>query len=252
MATPTTGATLLCSGQGDMGTLVGILSALQPIWATLSSPELCQILQQQLHHGVDEVNLGCDTRAALEQFLDLAQKLAMGYHHDTLPPWPPRGHDNDTFTRAQREERTLNQRTAPSPDLAMTYALIACHTRVLDVIDAIVRFATACADMAPFLSPGYDPKFQVPEIRIGVFLAPRAAAASIFLSALVELQVDLVSKAQDVSKRFQEICRAEQTTSKQLEVSMLQYELLVDRALSCLEDTKRLKSHVLHIGLNSA
>jgi hypothetical protein len=133
----------------------------------------------------------------------------------------------------------------------MIYTLMACHIRILDVVDAIIQFARACADMAPFLPPGYDPKFDVPEIRIGTFLAPKAAAASIFLTTLLELQGGLITKARTLTERVKEqkCADQDQRRPKELEIASLQCQLLVDRAIACFESTQSLKTHVVNIGI---
>lgn len=240
---------------GKMETLAGILTALERVWTVFSSHQLRHTLQEQLSQGTDEIQLGNQTQLALEQFLNVAQKLAMNYAHiwNTALPSPQEEHDMDAFTHDQYSvEGMPGQRLGQDSlrvDLAMMYTLIACHVRVLDVIDAIVKFARACADMAPFLPPGYDPKFDVPDIRIGSFLAPRAAAASIFLTTLLELQIDLIGKAQDLRQRVKDRCSPEQEAPKELELAGLQCQLLVDRATSRLEESRHLKTHVLNTGI---
>lgn len=248
-------SSLLEPEPSKMGILAGILTALDRVWTVFSSHELRHTLQEQLCQGTDEINLGNQTQLALEQFLNLAQKLAMSYVHtyNTALPSPQDAHGGDAFVDGQYSTEGMSgQRLATNyskMDLAMMYALMACHVRVLDVIDAIVKFARACADMAPFLPPGYDPKFDVPDIRIGTFLAPRAAAASIFLTTLLELQIELIGKAQDLRQRVKDRCHPEQDAPKELELAGLQCQLLVDRATGRLEDSRNLKTHVLNVGI---
>jgi hypothetical protein len=136
----------------------------------------------------------------------------------------------------------------PSFDHAMLNLLLACHLRLLDVLDSLVVLVQICVNLTSALPADYDPKFDVPEIRIGSFIAPKNTAASIFLSTLLDLQALLVEKSRKLGAVFSSPGDGTALT-REAKMIRLQCDILVDRADATLQEMKKLKDHLVSAGV---
>jgi hypothetical protein len=104
--------------------------------------------------------------------------------------------------------------------------------------------------MVATLPPDYDPKFAVPEIRVGSFIAPTNTAASMLLSVLLELQRVLVSRVKDVAAIINQV-KDDPRAAREARVISLQCEILQERAESTLGELSRFRDGLVSARLLS-
>ncbi|KND93814.1 Transcription factor ACEII [Tolypocladium ophioglossoides CBS 100239] len=213
--------------------LAEILVALDRIWRLLSSQESHQDVQRQLGQCADDV--GSAVLKLSVRHVHVTESARADEGEAILPDC---GHPNGI----------LNERSRlPSFDHAMLNLLLACHLRLLDVLDSLAVLAQTCANLASSL-PDYDPKFDVPEIRIGSFIAPKNTAASIFISMVLDLHILLMDK----SRKLVAILSspgANTALTREAEMIGLQFDILRDRADATLQEMEKLKDHLVSAGV---
>ena len=207
LATPTLQTPNPRPAEAAMAKLAESLVALDRMWRLLSTQGLHQDLQHQLGQHADGLICIVDLHCSLEELLVLAQSLVVLYTDimgisvrdadieggGRTGERAASGHSNGLSGQTSRRSRF---------DHAMMNLLFACHLRLLDVLDTLVGLAQVCADLTPSPPANHDLKFDVPEIRIGSFVAPKNTAASIFFSTLLELQAVLVEKSRKLGALF--------------------------------------------------
>jgi hypothetical protein len=199
----------------------------------------------------DQMGQFVSLRSSLENLLEYTQKLVAIYpealkaassridcpNADDACQVPDCIH-RDGFSKAAMPEPTL--------DYALLSLLMSCHLRLVDIVETLVGHGRMCAHVVASLPPEHEPSFDVPDIRIGSFVAPRDTAASMLVSMLVELQMVLVSKSRDLSVIAS---RVSGSTEKQASVLKLQCEILCDRTVSALSQLASLREGLTRKGL---
>lgn len=230
--------------------LAEMLLALDGILSSFPNDTVHHVPRGMLKHYADTVGDKFELHTTLEQLLRHTQHLAAVYpealRRATIKVTDPQA-DTCTVPDCIHLDRTdLRTRALPKVDYALLNLLLACHQRLLDILDTLVEHGRVCAYMTSRLPEGYDPKFDIPEIRIGSFVAPQESAAFMLVSMLFELQTVLIKKSQD----FGDAASAVSADSpRQAKVIGLQCEVLTERAEGALEELKRLKEGLVNIGL---
>ncbi|UNI24816.1 hypothetical protein JDV02_010536 [Purpureocillium takamizusanense] len=219
--------------------LAGLVISLDRLWRFFSSEKLLD-LKDQLHARVNLVGGDSDLRRALEELLSHGQALS-GLYLDVVDLMALGRRGADTGT----PDPPSSQAPHPSLDQTTLGLLFATHLRYLDVLDCLLVFARLCASMAPSLPADYDPDFDVPEIRVGSFVAPKSTAASIFISMLVDLQVLLLARSQKLQSSLPP---ATPDASREVPILHLQMEHLTERADNSLQEMRQLKEHLIRAG----
>lgn len=86
-----------------------------------------------------------------------------------------------------------------SIDFAALSLLVGCHLRVLDIYDILARHSNMCMQMVLTLPEDYDPTFDLPEIRMGSFVASKSAKATMLMSMLLDQQQTLRRKSGELT-----------------------------------------------------
>ncbi|KAI1135932.1 hypothetical protein F5Y05DRAFT_405570 [Hypoxylon sp. FL0543] len=142
-------------------------------------------------------------------------------------------HELDDFFSSMDDDRN-------GVDVFLFNLLVSCHTKILDVMGAIVDCSRTCTQVT-FSTPGLvEPSVQIPEVRVGNFVATNSAAGTMQTALLVHVASVLVDCARRLRKRVAEIVEGE-TNSKQVQVLRLQCELLEERATSKLKSVERVR-----------
>ncbi|KAH7324376.1 hypothetical protein B0I35DRAFT_406193 [Stachybotrys elegans] len=181
-------------GPGDesaIAKLTGIMLALDRVLRSL--PTLHQLgipddmPVDQVIRYIEELNAKVDIRNNVEAILLHTQHLIIVYP-DVLRLALPAAQRPDTDTDTDNQVHVV--------DDALLHLLIACHKRVLDCLCRLLDSCRTCTKtVAPLIPHGYDPTFNTPEVRIGSFVAPKAAAATILLSMISEMYLKLIAGA---------------------------------------------------------
>ncbi|QYS96732.1 Zn(2)-C6 fungal-type domain-containing protein [Trichoderma simmonsii] len=220
--------------------LAGVLSALdRMLQAMPSSLDMHHVPRQQLREYADNVGDNFDLQSTLDGLLQHAQDLASMYPEAASAAINKRitAPESDaicTVPDCIHQDRTsLHTTPLPKIDHALLNLVMACHIRLLDIMDTLAEHGRMCAFMVATLPPDYDPKFDVPEIRVGSFVAPTNTAASMLLSVLVDLQTILVDRIKDVAAIINQV-RDDPRAAREARVISLQCEILQERAESTL------------------
>ncbi|TFB02549.1 Transcription factor ACEII [Trichoderma ghanense] len=233
--------------------LATLLSALDRMFqAVPSSLDMHHVPRQHLREYADTVGNGFDLQSTLDSLLHHAQDLISLYPEAASASFNKRttAAESDalcTVPDCIHQDRTLSHTTPlPKLDHALLHLVMACRVRLLDVMDTLAEHGRMCAFMVATLLPGYDPKFAVPEIRVGSFVAPTNTAASMLLSVLVELQTALVTRVRDVAAIVDQVSD-DTRAAREAKVVRLQCDILLERAESTLGEWSRFRD-----GLESA
>ncbi|KAJ4246601.1 hypothetical protein NW762_013543 [Fusarium torreyae] len=188
-----------------------------------------------------------DLGAFLEELLQLSQKLLSLYPNvlkrlepeDTTCDVPDCIHNSQEFTR---------RGSGLSIDQPLIHLLLACHLRLLDLFENIVNHGRMCAHALPLLPKDYEPTFDIPEIRIGSFVAPKISAASMMIAMVIELQTSLNARAHQLHDTVSSAVGHESRAAK---ILGLQCESLNESAATTLTDLYSLRDSLLKLGLIS-
>ncbi|KAJ6437328.1 PQ loop repeat protein [Purpureocillium lavendulum] len=220
--------------------LAAILVALDRIWRVFTSPQLHDDFRSQLDARVELVGGHSGLQCTLEELLSQAETLSGLYLDvsDHVALVRLNGNTEDAIVPLPQIQRS-------SLDHATVNILLAAHLRFLDVLDSLLVFARICASLAPSLPSDYDPDFDVPEIRVGSFVAPKSTAASIFISILVDLQTVLLERGRKI---YTLLPPTELDAPSEVTMLHLQLENLTSRCNKSLGETKMLREHLIQAG----
>ncbi|KAJ4129327.1 hypothetical protein NW768_007864 [Fusarium equiseti] len=131
-------------------------------------------------------------------------------------------------------------------DESLIHLLLACHLRLLDLLDNMVNHGRMCAHAVPLLPPGCEPKLEVPEIKIGSFIAPKISAASMIVAMLLEIQACLNVKVQELHDAISSSVGHDARAAK---ILGLQCESLREHASITSTDLRSLREHLQELGI---
>ncbi|KAH6877174.1 hypothetical protein B0T10DRAFT_566504 [Thelonectria olida] len=192
-----------------------------------------------------------DLQRTLEQLLQNGQELSQIYpkvlqkakHHINRPT----GDNSCAIPDCVHYMRqSLRPRQPPILDHSLLNLLIACHLRLIDILDNIMDHARVCAHVFSQLPKESEPNFDIPEIRIGSFVAPRDSAASLVTTMLVDLQASLNARRQDA---FKLVVSAAGEHSIEGQVLIMQCEILGQRGKDSLNDMRQLREQMSVTGI---
>ncbi|KAF4451520.1 hypothetical protein F53441_5529 [Fusarium austroafricanum] len=184
--------------------------------------------------------------AFLEELLQRSQKLVHLYPQvlKRLEPKDMTCDAPDCIHNSQQQ--SSRSRSQLSIDQSLINLLIACHLRLLDLFDMIVNHGRMCAHAAPLLPDDHVHKFDIPEIKIGSFVAPQVSAASMMIAMVIELQHSLNTRAQQLQETVSSAAGHE---SKAAKILGLQCESLQERASDTLTDLCALRDNLMRLGV---
>lgn len=227
--------------------LAAVLSALdRMLQAVPSSLDIHHVPRQHLREYADNVGDNFDLQSTLDSLLHHAQDLASLYPEATSASINKRAtaHEADAICTVpdciHQDRASLHTTPLPKLDHALLNLVMACHIRLLDIMDTLAEHGRMCAFMVATLPQDYDPKFAVPEIRVGSFVAPTNTAASMLLSVLVELQTVLVERVKDMTAMITQV-RDDPRAAREAKVVSLQCEILQERAETTLGELSRFR-----------
>ncbi|KAM0344107.1 hypothetical protein ACHAPU_007828 [Fusarium lateritium] len=216
------------------------LDHLQESWPT----------SERQHLSVKELNeymraSNFDLGSYLEELLQRAQELVHLYP-EVLERLEPKDSACAIPECIHNTRQYSQPKSRPPIDQSLINLLLACHIRTLDLFDHIIFHGHMCASAVPFLPKDHEPQLDIPEIKIGSFVAPKVSAASMMIAMFIELQSSLTAKVQQLHDTISSAAGHE---SREAKILGLQCESLKERALANVPNLQSLRDNFLKLGL---
>lgn len=216
----------------DVQHLSSLLVSLDAIYRHFPSTQLYHTSKDHLKHWANAMGDQFDLKAHLESVIDYTSQLSNLYLTTiklAAPGKPAKEVDEECTVPRCVHEDGFSEELVPAPavDYALLNALVACHTRLLDLVGMLLGHGKICGSVvSKHLPEGEQPFFDIPEIRIGKLVITQDKAAAYFVTFLADLLRGLCDKI-DVLEAFNSspVGRRDQE-SRVLE---LQCEILRDR-----------------------
>ncbi|KAI0377612.1 hypothetical protein F5Y04DRAFT_173811 [Hypomontagnella monticulosa] len=127
--------------------------------------------------------------------------------------------------------------------------LVSCHSKVIDVMSAIISCAKTCTQVT-VASPDFsEPGVHIPELRIGNFVASNSAASTMQVVLLIHLSSVLVEHTRRLSKRVATLVEHEKD-SRQAQILKLQCELLEEKTTTRVKLLEQVKEVFTKVGFS--
>jgi hypothetical protein len=231
--------------------LTNTLVELDFAWRTLTAAAVHLPAKQLIEYG-KMAGVKDQHRVVLEQVLSASQILA-----DLYPNTLALGVDKSTDTCS--EPNCIHHITAEMPkelcnmlpgsaskiDYSLLNLLFSCHLRLLDVFGVILQYIYHCVKLAK-VTPGHEPQFDAPELRIGSYILPPDASASAFAAIITELLFKLTNCATSFADAIHSV---EDESSREHVVLKLQVDILKDRAEGQMQQMKLVTDLLISQGL---
>ncbi|KAI1089413.1 hypothetical protein F5B19DRAFT_378152 [Rostrohypoxylon terebratum] len=131
-------------------------------------------------------------------------------------------------------------------DVFLFNLLASCHFKVVDVMALVVQCARTCTQVT-LTSPNFsEPDVQIPEVRVGNFVATKTSASTMQTVLMIHIAEVLVEYAQRLSQQITATFEHEDSTQAQM--VMLQCKHLEEKATSRMALLKQVKTLFTRIG----
>lgn len=188
--------------ESPIETLSSLMSSLDKIHRELPRPGHCHVSRQHFRQYADLVGGATQISKALDHLLTHSQTLAAMYT-EVLVASVARESSMDDQCDIDDCVHTLpaisSSKKEKGIDFAALNLLVGCHLRVLDIYDILARHSNMCMQMVLSLPDNYDPTFDLPEIRMGSFVASKSAKATMLMSMLLDQQQTLQRKSGELN-----------------------------------------------------
>lgn len=234
--------------------LVTIITGLEGTNHRLSSLGAYHTSKDHIQEWAEELRKSIDLSNALESLLTHTQSLSTLYSTVSElinPASRPAGHEDCDIPDCIHEYiRSPTANSSAVAHYSLLNLLLACHLKLLDSLDTILTHAHTCSRAVSSLPKDRSPQFDIPEIRIGSFVAPPGAAASLFTTMLYQLLLDLQDKNKDLSSYLALNPQQDEPRSlRELQVLSLQSDIIKDRTAGAVEDMRIVKARMLEMGI---
>ena len=189
---------------------------------------------------------GFDLGPFLEELLQRSQKLVHLYPQVLNRLQPQKREPCNTPDCVHNSHLPSHSRRETPIDQSLIHLLLACHLRLLDLFDNMINHGRMCAHAAPLLPPGCEPNLDIPEIKIGSFVAPKISAASMMVAMLLEIQACLNAKAQEL---HDVVSSSVGRNARAAKILGLQCESLREHASTTSTDLRSLRAHLQELGV---
>ncbi|KAM0188336.1 hypothetical protein ACHAPA_009430 [Fusarium lateritium] len=186
-----------------------------------------------------------DLGSFLEELLQRSQKLVHLYP-DVLKRLETKDSTCDVPDCIHNSTQYSQSKPRISIDQSLVHLLLACHLRVLELFDNLANHGRMCVHAVPLLPKDHEPSFDIPEIKIGSFVAPKVSAASMMIAMVIELQSSLNARAQQLHDAVSLAVGHESGAAK---ILGLQCESLKERASETLTDLQSLRDNLMKLGV---
>ncbi|KAI0160431.1 hypothetical protein GGR57DRAFT_455388 [Xylariaceae sp. FL1272] len=190
----------------------------------------------------------------LERLFDIAQRLIDIYPstQNLMINTSPLGWDNCTdqtclhhmdvskeFSGILREE----SEPAGKVDVFLFNLLAACHTKVSDVFAFFIKSTKLCAKITK-ANGMVEPRFHIPELKLGSFVASAMSASSMQVALVVHITALLEKRAGVLGKAIRDAMMGEEE-GKEARMVTLQCEILEERSRHQTEEFERLRDSLV-------
>ncbi|KAI1314129.1 hypothetical protein F5Y03DRAFT_4118 [Xylaria venustula] len=177
----------------------------------------------------------------LEQLFNNAQRL-IDLYPDILSllfedrsPLREECQDSNCFHSSDVSEHFADifSETDPIPsrvDMFLFHLLTACHGKISDVLDWLVRTTKLCAQVTSASPDMIQPHLHIPELRLGSFVASTTSASSMQATLLVHITAVLTENTKSLRRRFEGFSKTADQPDKEIRMVLLQCELLEERS----------------------
>lgn len=237
--------------QPDVKQLLDYTLALDAIQRSFPSNELHHTSKENIQQWADKMSTMVNLKNQLEAILDHTSQLGALYSTIVNLSAPQKGAqeaNGDCTVPSCIHEDTFapDSMPAPSIDYALLNVLVACHTKLLDILDQLLGHGRVCGQVVSQLPTDQEPTFDIPEIRIGKVVATKDRAATYFVTFLSDLLGGLVKHIGEVEAMA---ASAEGKRERESKVLGLQCEILKDRTNGVLKGLLDLKEDMTKQGL---
>ncbi|KAM0424229.1 hypothetical protein ACHAPT_010601 [Fusarium lateritium] len=225
--------------------LADLMVLLDRLQSEYPSPVRYHVSVHQLREFAQGMSGKFNLQVTLERLLKGAQKLA-GLYPKILEQLQPHEDTCDIPECLHSIQEPLRTRSQLPFDQSTVNLLLACHLKLLGIFDSIIDHAHLCAKVTSLMPDDHEPSFDIPEIRIGTFVAPKTSAASMMTAMIIELQSSLTARAQQLSDLATSVGGHE---SREAQILGLQCEGLKEHSSTTLADLHALRDHLTSLGL---
>lgn len=229
---------------GPVSQLANLMVSLDRLQQDFASPAQHHVSAYQAKDISQSLAAKFNLQTTLDNLLQWAQKLSALYPEvlEQLQPEKDTCCIPDCLHTVHGSLRTRSQLPF---DQSTVNLLLACHLKLLSIFDSIVDHAHLCMKVTAMLPDDHEPSFDIPEIRIGSFVAPKASAASMMTAMIIELQSTLTARAQRLSDLVSSAAGSE---SREAKILGLQCEGLKEHSSTTLADLHGLRDHLTKLG----
>ncbi|KAK6062786.1 hypothetical protein SCUP515_13034 [Seiridium cupressi] len=125
--------------------------------------------------------------------------------------------------------------------------LMTCHMRIVDVLDLLLVHVRICATVTLATPSLKEPKLDIPELKVGNFVASPESSSSMQAMLLVHIAPLLVDRAKQLSERAAEALKDGQST-RQTSMLKLQCEVLVEAGESKVLALNKVRDALVKVG----
>ena len=229
------------------------MTAFNTIHREFPLPDFNHMGLSQVRQFSADVQVNSDLQSKLEHLLRRAQQLVLLYplilKNVTEKIKASSANVDDTCDVPDcmhRIRQSLQERQTPFFDHTIINMLVASHLRLLDILDNLINHSRLCAYVVECLPKEHEPQFDIPEVRIGSFVASKGSAAAMLASMMAELSASLTDRCQELLEMVSSV-RAQ--APREVQVLQLQCEALRDRSKATLADLQNLRNHLRKVGL---
>ncbi|KAK7753049.1 hypothetical protein SLS62_004999 [Diatrype stigma] len=135
-------------------------------------------------------------------------------------------------------------------DVFLFNLLVLCHTRVLDIFEKLLSHAALCAKLSLAHPSGKEPpRANVPELRVGSFVASASSSSTMQAVLLGHIASVLKTRSQQLSRKLSETLGGNENDDKISRVVRLQCEVLEESAGDRVKPLQEVKDRLNDLGL---
>ncbi|KAL1879188.1 hypothetical protein Daus18300_001767 [Diaporthe australafricana] len=223
----------------DMGTL----------WANLPVKTTLHLAQNNSHEQhVKNLTSKLTSKAVLESLFALTQRLIDLYPDAVSLALSPDSRSSSAACEIpdcthrlelphgleEIEKHVSGQQTALHTGLALANVLVSCHFRLLDLLDCFFLLVTSCVRVTVASPDRREPEFDGHDMRVGSFVPPKTAAASMQIALLKHLMVSLSERLASFGVAVSSGTEGPDDSNMELRILSMQHHLLMKRHTSSL------------------
>lgn len=136
-------------------------------------------------------------------------------------------------------------------DVFLFNLLVLCHTRLLDIFEKLLSHAALCAkiSLAHPNSGREPPRVNVPELRVGSFVASASSSSTMQAVLLAHIAAVLKTRSQQLSRKLSETLGGSDSDEKRSMMLRLQCEVLEESSGDRVKQLQEVKDRLNDLGI---